>query len=67
MKITFGKIVKGFTEWFTQNQTEIEVSYKELKAEEIFETLEDFAVELFLTMERRRQFRARRQVRGLTK
>lgn len=50
MKILFGYVVKGFAEWFTQNRVEIELAYKESEAESVFETLEDFAVELCLEM-----------------
>lgn len=50
MKFLFGYVVKGFVEWFTQNKVEIEIAYKETEAEVLFETLEDFAVELFLEM-----------------
>ena len=46
MKIVFGHVLSGFTEWFTQNEAEITLAYKETNAETVFETLEDFAVEL---------------------
>jgi len=50
MKFLFGYVVKGFAEWFTKNETEIRLAYKETDAESVFETLEDFAVELYLEM-----------------
>jgi hypothetical protein len=50
MKLLFGFVLKGFVEWFTTNQTVIELAYKETEAEVAFETLEDFAVELFLEL-----------------
>lgn len=44
--ITFGQYLNGFVEWFTQNLQEIQNQFSpELKNE--FETLEDFAVELY--------------------
>ena len=50
MKILFGHALKGFVEWFTQNETEITALYTELDAANHFESLEMFAIELCLTM-----------------
>ena len=47
--ITYSKILPGFSEWFTKYFFTIKELFTK-EVEELFETLEDFAVELYLTI-----------------
>lgn len=44
--ITFGQLIIGFPQWYNTNFNEIQNSFTS-EAQELFETIEDFAVELF--------------------
>jgi hypothetical protein len=46
MELTFSKLIKGFAQWFNDNQKEITESFTP-EAAELFDTLEDFAVEIY--------------------
>ena len=44
---TFGKLVYGFEQWIAANLATVQECYT-AKAQELFETFEDFAVELYM-------------------
>jgi inosine/xanthosine triphosphate pyrophosphatase family protein len=47
--ITYSKVLNGFPEWFAKYFPAVKSSFT-IEAEELFETLENFAVELYLTL-----------------
>ena len=47
--ITFGIYVKGFSEWYKEHFNEVKEQFTK-EVEELFDTLEDFAVEVYMTI-----------------
>jgi hypothetical protein len=47
--VTFGKYVKGFEEWYQMNFNEVQAEFTP-EAKDLFDTIEDFAVEIYFQM-----------------